>query len=258
MRTRPLARRSRRPIQEGSAAGTLDEIESAGDRLVVWLAKNQRLLLAIAAGILLAAGGWGYASTTSQETSSAADAALAAAQNEYRTAMGGQPGEMTIPEPANPEAARQIREEFAALFAQVGQDHLGTGPGAVAFLETGKIQQALGNAPAAIASYTTGLDSLPEADALRGFLWTRLGSVYEADGQWAEAAEVYAKAGALKGYAIRAGASASAIRSYIHAGQPSAALGLADQLQASAPGFVLAESLQAEVAELRYAAAQAD
>jgi len=254
---RPLARR-RRPTQEGSATKTLDEIESAGDRFVVWLAENQGLLLAIAAVVLLAAGGWGYVSATGQETSSAADAALGAAQNEYRVAMGGQPGEAAIPEPANPEAARQIREEFAARFAQVGQDHLGTGPGAVAFLEAGKIQQALGDAPAAIASYTTGLDSLPATDALRGFLWSRLGSVYEANDQWTEAADVYAKAGALKGYAIRAGASASAIRAYVHAGQPSAALALADQLQASAPDFVLSESLQAEVAELRFAATQTD
>ena len=250
-----MARR-RRPTQEGSAAKTLDEIESAGDRFVVWLAENRFILAAAAGVILLLAGSWGYMSTSSQETSSAADAALGAAQTEFRVAMGGSPGEVTIPEPANPETARLIREEYAERFAQLGQEHSGTGAGAVAFLEAGKIQQALGNGQGAIAAYTAGLDSLPAADALRGFLWSRLGSAYEDDGQWADAAEVYAKAGGLKGYAIHAGATAAAIRAYIHAGQPSAALALADQLQADEPDFVLTESLRAEVAELRFAAAQ--
>ena len=81
-----------------------------------------------------------------------------------------------------------------------------------------------------------------------------MGSVYEASDRWAEAASVYARAGRLDNYAVSAGATASAIRAYIHAGQPSDALGLADELALRAPDFALPQFLQAQVDELRMTA----
>ena len=248
-----MARR-RRPKQEGSATQTLDGIESAGDRIVIWLGENQRPILAAAAGILVLAGGWGYMSSSRAAAAESADAALSEVQGAYRVAMGASVGGIVIPEPANAEAAREIRTDFSTRYAAVGEAHSGTGPGAVAFLEAGKLQQALGDFEAAEAAYQAGLGSLDEGDALRGFLWTRMGSVYEASDRWAEAASVYAQAGQLEDYALSAGATASAIRAYIHAGQPSAALGLADELARRAPDFALPEFLQARVDELRVAA----
>ncbi len=251
-----MARRRRVPTHEGSAAKALDEIESAGDRVVIWLAEKQWILLALAVTILLVTGVWAYLSSTAEESTSAADTALSEAQIGYRLAMGATPGGVTIPEPANPEVARQIRQDFAARFTEVGEAHVGTAPGAVAFLEAGKLQQALGETEAAIASYEAGVDSLPADDALRGFLWSRLGSVYEESGSWAEAAAVYAKAGALTRYAIHAGATASAIRAYIRSGEPSSALELADELGRTEPDFQLPEFLQAQIDELRFITVQ--
>lgn len=249
-----MARR-RRPTQEGSATKTLDELESAGDRLTLWLGEHQRELLAGAVGLLLLAGGWGYMATTGQEQADQADTALSEVQTGYRVAMGADPGSVVVPEPANAEAARDIRNQFSARFAEIGEAYPGTAAGAVAFLETGKLQQALGDADAAIAAYQAGIDSLGENDALRGFLWSRMGSVYEAEGRWSEAAGAYAKAGGLKSYAIHAGAMASAIRAYIHAGEPTAALGAADELARTEPDFVLPQFLQAQIDELRLATA---
>ncbi len=248
-----MARR-RRPTVEGSATKTLDELESAGDRIVLWLAENQRALISIAVGILLVAGGWGYVSTTARESSDQADTALSEVQNGYRLAMGAAPGSVSIPEPANPDAAREIREDYTARYAEVGEAHAGSGPGGVAYLESGKLQQALGDYEAAVVAYRAGVDSLPEEDALRGFLWSRMGSAYEQSEQWAEAAAAYAMAGALQRYALRAGAQADAIRAYIHAGETSTALGAADVLARAEPDFALPEFLQSRLDELRIAA----
>jgi tetratricopeptide (TPR) repeat protein len=247
-----LARR-RRPTQEGSAAKTLDELESASDRLVLWLGERQREILAGAVGLLLVAGGWGYMASSSQEANDLADTALSEVQNSYRLAMGASPGGVLVPELANPAAAREIREEFTARYAEVGEAYAGTGAGGVAFLEAGKLEQALGNADAAVAAYRAGLESLAEGDALRGFLWSRMGSVYEETGRWSEAADAYAEAGALTGYAIHAGATAAAIRAHIHAGEPTAALAAAEELARSEPDFVLPQFLRAQLDELRVA-----
>jgi len=249
-----LARRRRRPVQEGSAAKALDEIESAGDRIVLWLGENQRSILVVAAVILIVAGGWGYVSGSRETASSEADTALSEVQQGYRLAMGADPGGIEIPEPANQEAAREIRQDFSARYEAVAEAHAGTGPGAVAYLEAGKLRQALGETGAAVSAYEAGIASLPADDALRGFLWSRLGSVYEQDEQWPSAAIAYANAGSTPNYAIRGDAIASAIRAYIHAGEPSAALSLADELARTEADYMLSGSLQAQVEELRSAA----
>jgi len=222
--------------------------------MVLWLAENQNVLIAIAVGILVVAGGWGYMSTVEQETTDQADTALSEVQNGYRLAMGAAPGSVSIPEPANPEAAREIRADYTARYAAVGEAYAGSGPGAVAFLEAGKLQQTLGDIDAAIAAYRAGIDSLPEKEALRGFLWSRMGSAYEQAQQWEAAAEAYAKAGELQNYALHAGAQADAIRAYIHAGETRAALSAAEALGRAQPDFSLPEFLQAQLDELRIAA----
>ena len=250
-----MARRRRRPVQEGSAAKALDEIESAGDRIVLWLGEYQRSILIVAAGILVLAGGWGYVSGSRETASSAADTALSEVQQGYRLAMGADPGGIDIPEPANVEAAREIRQDFSARYEAVAEAHAGTGPGAVAYLEAGKLRQALGETEAAVSAYEAGIASLPADDALRGFLWSRLGSVYEQDAQWPSAAIAYGNAGSTPNYAIRGDAMASAIRAYIHAGEPSAALSVADELARAESDYVLPGSLQAQIDELRSAAA---
>jgi tetratricopeptide (TPR) repeat protein len=209
-----------------------------------------------AAGILVLAGGWGYVASSQETASSEADTALSKVQQGYRLAMGADPGGIEIPEPANLEAAREIRADFSARYAAVAEAHAGTGPGAVAYLEAGKLRQALGENDAAVGAYEAGLDSLPADDALRGFLWSRLGSVYEQDQQWSSAASAYANAGATADYAIRGDAMAGAIRAYIHAGEPSAALAQADKLARAEPDFALPGFLQAQVDELRSVAAQ--
>ena len=212
--------------------------------MVFWLAENQRPILTAMVGILIVAGGWGYVSSSTEEANSQADTALSEVQTEYRLAMGAAPGSISTPEPANPEAAREIREEYIERYTAVG-------PGGVAFLEAGRLHQALGDSEAAVMSYQVGLDSLPDGNALRGFLWSRLGSVYEQTEQWAEAANAYTQASTTANYALQSGDRAAAIRAYIHAGEPSAALGMADELVRSEPNFTLPKFLQAQLDELR-------
>ena len=89
-----------------SAAATLDQIQSRGDRLAEWMAANPAILLGTAVGILVIAGGYGLFSSLRTDSLETASAALAKVDNEYREAMGAAPESLEIVEPANPETAR--------------------------------------------------------------------------------------------------------------------------------------------------------
>ena len=145
-----MARKKRQP---DSAAHTLDELESFGDRMAEWAKSNITLILSAAAGILIAAAFWGFASQRVSEGESESASALAQVLGDYRVAMGATPGSIELVEPANPETGRRIRVEYVERFEQVAAEHAGTTAGALALLEAGKLTQKLGDGPAAAAIY---------------------------------------------------------------------------------------------------------
>ena len=72
-----------------SAAETLDQLESLGDRLGTWIAENAMLLMGLAVLILLLAGGYGLVHSHREAAREAASAGLAKVENAYLSAMGG-------------------------------------------------------------------------------------------------------------------------------------------------------------------------
>ena len=106
--------------QPDSAAETLDAIEGFGDRIVHAVTENPTPILATAVGILVVAAVFGLTRDFSDSGASESAAALARVQAQYRTAMGGNPGSLEVPEPANPETAERLRvvvriEEYGRL-----------------------------------------------------------------------------------------------------------------------------------------------
>jgi len=247
-----VARRKRPKQQPHSAAQTLDVLESRSDRAANWISENPLPLLAVGIVVLLVAAIWGIASQDDREEDLQASAELSAVEADYRTAMGAAPGSVEIREPANPVAARSIREDFVAQFTDVSAGAPGTVAGALAKLEAGKLEQELGHLESAETLFRAGAESLPPAgEALEAFFLVRLASAHEAASDWAEAARIYLQASQVPGYALHEAAVADAFRCYLEADDLEAARSLLPLLEGDGTESALPSYVSARLAEMR-------
>lgn len=243
-----MAKKKRR--EPDSATETLDAIESWGDRIVNIVSENPTPILAGIVGVLVIAGVVGLTRDYSDSGASESASALARVQGDYRIAMGGTPGSVEIPEPANPETARLLRIETITDYEEVAGEYSDTPAAALALLEAGKLQQQLGDSVAAIASFDRGLDQVGPDDPIRAFLLSRQAAVHEADGQYAEAGAAYQQAAAVPGNPLRFDALSDAARTYVQAGDSDQALAAYARIQAEAPDYRMAPYIEARLAEL--------
>lgn len=241
-------KKSRHP---DSAAQTLDAIESWGDRAAGWISDNPTPILAVVVVVLVVAGVVGLTRESFDAGAEESATALARVQHDYRVAMGGTPGSIEIPEPANPDTARRIRREAIADYEAVAAEYAGTSAGALALLEAGKLQQQLDDNAGALASFTRGLESVDDDDTIGAFLLARIASVHEVEGRYAEAADAYERAASVPGYALRYDALADAARCHALAGDADRALAIGERLRAEAPDVQIPPYLEARLAELR-------
>jgi tetratricopeptide (TPR) repeat protein len=244
-----VARKKRH--QQPSAAQTLDQIESSGDKLVQWVLDNQVLILGTGIAILLVAGVWGFSRELGAGSVDESSSKLAQTHDQFLSAMGSSPNSLEVTEPANPQTARDVRTEYVERFRGVAIDFPGTVAGALALLEAGKLFEELGNDTAAIESYQAGLEEIDPANAASGFLHARIGAVHEDTGRWSEAADAYESAAGVAQYELKSEALADAARSLIHAGERERALGVYAQLQSDAPTYRVSPYLEAQIDELR-------
>ncbi len=231
----------------------LEELDSAGDRLAKWADENKIAVLGTGAVILALAGGYGGFAAWSGGRADAASDALAEARREFMVAMGGDPGALDVPEPANPEAAVRIRTRYMQEFQRLASEHAGTGPGALAAMEAGDLQDQLGQREGAIETWTRGVDDLGRRSALRGLLLLRVASAQEDKGDWLAAADAYRTAGEIEAYPLRFAALGDAARCYAEAGETDRALELFDRIEAEAPGARLPDHVRQRLRELRAA-----
>ena len=96
------------------ATETLHEIEGFFDRLAEWVTTNPRTVLGVLGGILFVAGAVGVVQSLGERSENSASSALGEIERSYRDAMGAKPGQLEVPELANPETGRQVRADFAA------------------------------------------------------------------------------------------------------------------------------------------------
>ncbi len=246
-----MARTKKRKGQPSSAAQTLDEIESTGDRIATWASENPLLILGTAVAILFAAGVWGFTAQHRESRRDLAAAALAKAESDYRVAMGATPGGLVIPEPANPETGRSVRTEYVAKYLEVSTAHPGGTVAALALLEASKLQHELGQSDQAQQTLERGLEEIPADSAVRPFLLIKLASLYEAAGRWADAGQAYETAAGVGTYPLRYEALADAARSFAEAGEAARALAAHATIESEAPDYRMAPHLQARISELR-------
>jgi len=175
--------------------------------------------------------------------------ALAVAERDYRRAMGATPGSIEIPEPANPQAARNARTAAVEAYGEVMAEHAGSPAASVAALRKGRIEQELGEPEAALASFEQGAANA--TGKLRALLLERIAALHEERGRYAEAADHYERAAAVPGYPLQYRALAEAARTRAEAGEADAAVALLQRLEAEAAALQLPPHVKARLDELR-------
>ncbi len=244
-----------RRIEQNPTAATLEDLESLGDRLGSWVAANPLPVLGTLGLVLAVAAGVGFSRHVSQNRAEEAAWALEQIRGEFRTAMGASPMAAEIPEPANPETARAVREEYAAKFQAVADEHDGQPASALARLELGSIQAALGDPEAAIATWRAAAEGADADAPARALLLQRVAGQYEDLGRWREAGEAYEVAGDVAGYPLRYEALAQAAWVWLEAGDRERGLALWNRIQAEAPDTQLAPHVSARLREAALAPA---
>jgi len=239
----------RKPEHEQSHV--IEEIEGIAERGAQWI--RDHLPLTIAVLVIAIGSSAGIAALVAHRTraAEAASDAFDRVATEYMQAMGADPYGVTVPELANPAAAEAIQSEFAEQFGAIAEAHEGTVAAALARLEQGNLSAAAGATDAAIEIWRGALDDLAGNPNLRAIFEQRIGQAYETDERWLEAAESYARAGAVERYPLRHWALAEAARAFYQAGELARARELALELGADAPELMLPDHLRGMLAELR-------
>ena len=229
----------------------IEEIESVAERAAQWVRDHLPLTIAVLLIALGSAAAIGALASHRTREAEAASDAFDRVTAEYLQAMGADPDALTVPELANPDAAAAIRSEFAGQFSAIAEDHAGTVAAALARLEQGNLSAAAGESDAAIEIWRGAIDDLGGNSNLRAIFEQRIGQAYEDGARWLEAAESYARAGAVKRYPLRHWALAEAARCLQQAGEIERARELALKLDSDAPELMLSQYLSAILAELR-------
>lgn len=248
---RPKKAKQRREPE--SIAHTLDEIESTGDRISQWISDNPAWILGVGLAIVLVAGGYALISASRESALEDASAALGSVQADFQRAMGASPDDIEVPEPANPETARRVREEYIERFQQVALDYPKTGAAALAGLQIGALEQALGRSDEALATWRATAEKVGSDDPIRALIELRVAAVYEADGRWVEAGEAFERAASVERFPLRHTARAEAARCYAEAGEVERALAAFAQVEADDPDGFRPEHLNARLLELQAA-----
>jgi tetratricopeptide (TPR) repeat protein len=227
----------------------LEEFESSAERMADWV---RRHMVWVGGGILLLlAVAWGLESWSgaSEAAEQEAAAQLAETRAAYRVAMGGDPTSLEVPELANPEAARAIRQEYAARFRELAEANPGTVAATLAQLEALDLESP--EPEVAVERLTQVLARTPRSGSLRAVVLERLGLALEAAGRFDEAAARYESAGEISAFPLRSFALADAARCRAQAGQPGRALALYDRIETEFPDVTLPEYHRALRRELQ-------
>ena len=164
--------------------------------------------------------------------------------------MGAAPGAIEVPELANPEAAKRVRETSRARYAEIADAHAGTVSGALARLEVADLMLQNGEIEPALETFRTLRAEAPSRPSLQGLILQREGQALEQANRPKEAAEVYEQAAALDGYPLRDYALADAARTRAQAGETDAARSDYEKLSTRAPDLSLPEYQRLQRREL--------
>lgn len=230
----------------------LEGLSSGMDRMAIWVAANRWLVIGVIGAVLASGAAWEFLRSRAERREFEASNAFDETQTAYLSAMGAEPGAIDLPELANPDAAKRIREEYAEKFRGVAQAHSGTLPAALAWLEVADLLQAQGDVDGSLESLRKALAEQTRNPRLEGLVHQRIAQLYEDRGQLAEAAAAHESAGSLPEFPLRYFALADAARCYAQAGRPDRARELLERIDSEAKDSLpLPAELRGLLRELR-------
>lgn len=234
----------------------LDDLNSYADHLRDWIAAHPGPVIAAGVAILGIAAAASGAHWWVSKRADRASAAIAAVERDYRTAMGAQPGAVEVPEPANPETARNTRMEYGEKLLAVAREH-GGAAARIGSLSAADLFARAGASDRAAEAVDAALQGIASDDPVRGLALRRRASILEAGGKYADAASAYLEAAEVPGFALRTWSRADAARCLVDAGDRPRAIEIARALESEPDAAALPPHLGALLAGLRASAAEA-
>jgi tetratricopeptide (TPR) repeat protein len=243
--------------RHGSTDAPVEGFEATLQRGFEWITNHPREVLATLVGFLLVAGIATAVYELRSRGESEAQEALARAERSFAERLGGDPKLALIPEPANPDQARKVREESLAELDRVAADHTGTRAADFARLRAAEIAVDLGDAAGAKQRLDALAADLGMDDPVRGVVLRLRGYVDAQAGEFLSAAETYARAAAVESYPDRASVWVEAARNFERARDFARAGDAYAEAIAADPEFAEAQGLADRLAAARAAAALA-
>lgn len=233
------------------ASEALAEIEGIVERSAAWVGENVILVSVLVVALIAGAGAVGWRLSSEKRDAEAASNALDKVHSQYLKAMGASPGDIDVPELANPTAGAEIRAEYWTKYGEVAEQYPGTVAAVLARLEQGNLSEAGGDVEDSIAIWRQTLADLDGKPKLESIVYQRIGQAYEDAGQWLEAAKAHEAASAIEVNPLRYWAMADAARCYAQAGNRDQARALAERVEQEAPTLQLPGQLGELLREMR-------
>jgi predicted negative regulator of RcsB-dependent stress response len=169
--------------------------------------------------------------------------ALARIDGRFSLAMGANPGEFFVPEPANAEQAVKAREAALAELDEFIAKHAASPLSAVAGIKAAELEVDLGRLDAAADRLAKLAESLPASDA-RGAVALRLrGYALDQKGDTMAAAEAYEAGAKVESYPPRALLWISAGDAYARANAPERSIAAYREALAASPELAQQEQI---------------
>jgi predicted negative regulator of RcsB-dependent stress response len=223
------------PRQHGDTETRLEGFEARLQDGFAWVnAHGREIMAAIAAALLVGGLVAGVVEWRSRQ-GDAAQTELAAIESRFTAAMGANPGEYFVPEPANAEQAAKAREAALAELDAFIAAHAGSALAAIAGIKAAELQVDLGELDAADARLAKLVEPLGADDPKRAIALRLRGYTLDQRGQTLAAAEIYADAAKVQAYPARGLLWIEAGDCFARANAPDRAIAAYREALASAP-----------------------
>ncbi len=200
-----------------------------------WLSSRPREVLGTLLLLAVVGAGSGLAYEWLTRAESQAQEALARAERDLATELGGDSRLILIPEPANPQQALAVRLEALAAFEALIDQHAGTRAADFASLRAAELEIDVERRDSAEARLRRLDADLDPDDPVRAMALRLLALVHVEAGRYLEAAESYAAAAEVQSYPDVGPMWGSAGRNFDRAGALDRAMGAYDRALAADP-----------------------
>ena len=200
-----------------------------------WLSSRPREVLGTLLLLAVVGAGSGLTYEWLTRAESQAQEALARAERDLATELGGDSRLILIPEPANPQQALAVRLEALAAFEALIDQHAGTRAADFASLRAAELEIDVERRDSAEARLRRLDADLDPDDPVRAMALRLLALVHGEAGRYLEAAESYSAAAEVESYPDAGPMWASAGRNFDRAGALDRAMGAYDRALAADP-----------------------